>query len=78
VIVKEGYSPAAKKIAMQGMSTTLSSPTAYRIAGKAGRLVIKYMPFAVNNKLNPWYKHRDMPSAPKQSFREWYTDNRKK
>ncbi|RYY33123.1 MAG: lactate utilization protein [Sphingobacteriaceae bacterium] len=78
VLVKAGYTPKTKSIAMKVMSTTLASPTAYRLAGKAGRLVIKYAPFAVNNALNPWYKQRDMPDAPKQSFREWYSDNRKK
>jgi L-lactate dehydrogenase complex protein LldF len=78
VIVRAGHAPIAKKIAMEGMSTTLSSPTAYRIAGKVGRAILQYMPFAMNNQLNPWYKHREMPSAPKQSFREWYIDKRKK
>lgn len=78
VIVKEGYATKTKKAGMQVMSTTLSSPRAYHLAGKAGRFVIKYAPFAVNNRLNPWYKHRELPSAPEQSFGEWYKENRKK
>jgi L-lactate dehydrogenase complex protein LldF len=78
VIVKAGYAPTGKKIGMQLMSTTLSSPAAYHAAGKMGRLVIKYTPFAVNNKLNPWYKQRDMPQAPEESFGEWYKKNGKK
>jgi len=77
VIVKNGYVPAAKKASMQIMDWTLSSPTAYHTAGKAGRLVLKHAPFMVNNKLNPWYKHRDMPEPPKESFGEWYKKNRK-
>jgi len=77
VIVKNGYVPATKKASMQIMDWTLSSPTAYHTAGKAGRLVLKYAPFMVNNKLNPWYKHRDMPEPPKESFGEWYKKNRK-
>ncbi|MEN0053703.1 MAG: lactate utilization protein B, partial [Mucilaginibacter sp.] len=56
VIVKEGYSPTAKTLAMKAMAVTLSSPSLYRTAGKAGRLTFKYAPFAVNNQLNPWYK----------------------
>lgn len=76
VIVKNGYVPAAKKASMQIMTWTLSSPAAYHTAGKAGRFVLKYAPFMVNNKLNPWYKHRDMPEAPKESFGEWYKKNR--
>ena len=77
VIVKNGYTTKAKTAAMQVMSWTLASPTAYHTAGKAGRLTLKYAPFMVNNKLNPWYKHRDMPEPPKESFGEWYNKNRK-
>jgi L-lactate dehydrogenase complex protein LldF len=77
VIVQNGYAPAAKKVTMQAMSWTLSSPIAYHSAGKMGRAVLKYAPFIVNNKLNPWYKQRDMPEPPKESFGEWYNKNRK-
>ncbi|EHQ28771.1 lactate utilization protein B [Mucilaginibacter paludis] len=77
VIVKNGYAPTAKKLSMQAMATTLASPTAYHLAGKAGRWVMKVAPFAVNNKLNPWYKQRDMPKPPDESFGEWYKKNRK-
>jgi L-lactate dehydrogenase complex protein LldF len=78
VLVKKGHAPAGKKIGMKIMDITLSSPALYRIAGKAGRTVLKYAPFMVNNKLNPWYKQRDMPSPPEQSFGEWYAANRNK
>lgn len=75
-IVKNGYSPTTKTIAMKAMAFTLSSPTRYQIAGKAGRFVLKNMPFAVNNKLNPWYNEREMPAVPKESFTEWYKKNK--
>ena len=77
VIVKEGYAPAAKKIAMRGMTFTLSKPGMYALAGKAGRWVLGKAPFIVNNKFNPWYKQREMPEPPKASFGEWYKKNRK-
>jgi L-lactate dehydrogenase complex protein LldF len=76
VITAEGHSPKAKTAAMKMMAFTLSKPGIFNFAGKAARLVIKYMPFMVNNRLNPWYKQRDLPSAPKQSFTEWYKKNR--
>nr|MBB6138669.1 L-lactate dehydrogenase complex protein LldF [Mucilaginibacter sp. X5P1] len=76
VLVKNGYTPKAKKAGMQVMTWTLSSPSLYHTAGKVGRWVIKYAPFAVNNKLNPWYKQRDMPASPEWSFSEWYKQNR--
>jgi L-lactate dehydrogenase complex protein LldF len=74
-LVKEGYTPTAKTISMKLMAQTLSSPTLYNAAGKSGRFVLKNMPFLVSNKLNPWYKEREMPEAPKESFREWYKRN---
>jgi len=77
VLVKNGYTPKAKKAGMQVMTWTLSSPSLYQAAGKVGRWVIKYAPFAVNNKLNPWHKQRDMPESPEWSFNVWYKQNRK-
>jgi L-lactate dehydrogenase complex protein LldF len=77
VLVKNGYAPAAKKAGMQLMTWTLSSPALYHTAGKAGRWVMKHAPFAVNNKLNPWFKQRNMPGPPAQSFSEWYAKNKK-
>jgi L-lactate dehydrogenase complex protein LldF len=62
---------------MKAMAVTLASPTAYNMAGKTARWVLKHAPFAVNNSLNPWYKHRDMPEVPEMSFKEWYSVNRK-
>ncbi|HVS94621.1 MAG TPA: lactate utilization protein B [Mucilaginibacter sp.] len=78
VIVQKGYAPAAKKASMKGMAWVLASPGKYHVVGKMARMTMKFAPFAVNNKLNPWYKHRDMPKPPEQSFGEWYKQNRKK
>lgn len=75
VIVQEGYATSGKKMSMKIMNYTLSSPGVYKTAGKAGRWVLKYIPFAVNNHFNPWYKQREMPEVPKESFGEWYKKN---
>lgn len=72
VIVQEGHAVLAKKASMKGMSLLLSSPAAYHIAGKTGRWLLRNAPFAMNNRFNPWYKQREMPGAPEQSFGEWY------
>lgn len=76
VLTKEGHSPVAKTIAMKAMAATLSKPAVYRTAGKLGRWFMRTMPWLLNNKLNPWYKQRDMPAPPKQSFGEWHKKNR--
>ena len=78
VLVQEGYVPTTKKAGIKVMNWTLSHPSVFNIAGKAGRWAMQHIPFVVNNKLNPWYKQRDMPEAPDQSFSEWYRKNNKK
>ncbi|MBD0295003.1 MAG: lactate utilization protein, partial [Flavisolibacter sp.] len=75
VIVKEGYAAQTKALGMKAMAWTLSSPGSFTTAGKAGRWVLQNVPFVVNNKLNPWYRQRDMPEGPKESFAEWYAKN---
>ncbi|MET3115251.1 L-lactate dehydrogenase complex protein LldF [Pedobacter sp. CG_S7] len=77
VIVAEGHVSKGKKMSMLGMSFLFSHPSIYSFSGKVGRWVMKTLPFMVNNRLNPWYKQRDMPAVPKESFGEWYKKNRK-
>ncbi|UFH56863.1 lactate utilization protein B [Spirosoma sp. KNUC1025] len=72
VIVEEGYAANTKVLGIKAMAWTLSSPGSYTTIGKAGRWVLNNIPFAVNNKFNPWYKQREMPEGPKESFGEWY------
>jgi L-lactate dehydrogenase complex protein LldF len=76
VVVKEGYSATSKKMGMQMMNMVLSRPTVFKAAGGVGRWVMRHVPGVVNNGLNPWYKQRDMPEAPKQSFSDWYKKNK--
>jgi len=78
VIVKEGYVSPVKAMGMKAMVFTFAHPKFFAFAGKAGRAFMKYFPFVVSNKLNPWYKEREMPAPPKESFREWYAKNRSK
>jgi L-lactate dehydrogenase complex protein LldF len=77
VIVKEGYAANTKALSMKAMAWTLSSPGSFSKAGKAGRWVLHNIPFVVNNKLNPWYKQREMPQGEKESFSQWYEKNEK-
>jgi L-lactate dehydrogenase complex protein LldF len=76
VLVKEGYTSAGKTVGMKMMSGVLSGPRTYKAAGKMGRWVMRAFPAMVNNRLNPWYKQREMPAPPKQSFSEWYKKNK--
>jgi L-lactate dehydrogenase complex protein LldF len=77
-ITKEGLATKGKTVAMWGMSEVLAHPAIYRFAGKMGRWVVKHLPFLTNNAMNPWFKQREMPEAPKESFRDWYLNNKQK
>ena len=77
VIVAEGYADSTKTIGMKTMAYLFSKPSVYRFAGKMGRKMMKTFPALTNNKLNVWYKQREMPEPPKESFREWYLKNGK-
>ncbi len=72
VLMQEGHGPTAKSLAMKVMATVLASPRLYRLAGKVGRGSLRFSPVLAENKLNPWYTHREMPTPPTQSFRDWY------
>lgn len=76
VVVKEGYVPQAKTLSMKAMAKTFSSPGLFKTAGKVGRWLLTNASLSVNNRFNPWYKQRDMPQSPKESFGEWYAKNR--
>lgn len=78
VIVREGYVAPGKKAGFGLASFMLSHPLLYRSVGKMARWAMRICPFVFRNKLNPWFKQREMPEAPRQSFREWYLKNRKK
>ena len=76
-IVKKGYTPKLKTTVMKVTALSLGKTNIYDTGGKAFRLMLKYIPFAINNRLNPWYKHREMPGDTEPSFKEWYRKNRK-
>ena len=78
IIASEHQVSVVKRIAMNGMSFLLARPKLYRFAGMSGRWVMRLMPGLVNNKMNLWYKQREMPAPPKQSFRDWYKKNQNK
>jgi L-lactate dehydrogenase complex protein LldF len=74
-IVANGYVDNSKKAGMHGMAWVLTNPKIYRTAGRIGRWMMRTFPFLLNNQLNPWYKQREMPQAPQESFRDWFKEN---
>jgi L-lactate dehydrogenase complex protein LldF len=76
VIVKNGHVGFMKRLNMQVMAIVFSNPLIYKVSGGLGRALLKYFPFVINNRFNPWYKQREMPTVPNQSFRGWFRQNR--
>jgi L-lactate dehydrogenase complex protein LldF len=70
---------AKKKMGLRFMGRILARPGLYQNAGKFTRKALRITPrFLVNNRMNPWGRSRDLPAPPRQSFQEWYSENRKK
>ncbi len=68
-----------KKSGLRVMGRILSRPGLYHKSGKFARKALKITPrFLIYNRLNPWGRSRDLPAPPKQSFQEWYKENRNK
>jgi L-lactate dehydrogenase complex protein LldF len=69
----------AKKAALKVAGKVMSRPELYRVATTMVDDALKVLPhFAIYNDLNAWGKHRDVPAAPKQTFHQWYKENRLK
>jgi L-lactate dehydrogenase complex protein LldF len=77
VLMKEGYGGKSKELSMKALATVFSKPWLFRVGGTVGRKLLRWMPFMASNRFNPWYKQRELPEAPQQSFREWYQQKRK-
>jgi L-lactate dehydrogenase complex protein LldF len=73
--VKEGYAANTKALGMKTMAWTFSSPGKVAKVGETGRWFLQNIPFVINNKLNPWFRQRDMPEGPKESFTQWFQKN---
>lgn len=77
VLTAEGHAPIAKRVSMRGLQWVLSSQAVYRFSGKIGRWFIRTMPGLLSNHFNPWSHGRELPTAPMETFRDWYAKNRK-
>src|SRR3954447_4594554 len=77
IIAERHQLPMVKKEAMRMAGKVLSSPKLYRLAVKAAQAGLDYLPRSmIYNPLNAWGRQREVPKAPKQSFREWYLKHR--
>ena len=79
VIAENGQVGAGKSMAMRVAGKVFGRPRLYRMAGAAMRWSLRRLPRSlIYNRFNGWGRARELPPAPKQSFRDWYLENRKK
>jgi L-lactate dehydrogenase complex protein LldF len=79
VVAARGQLPMVKQEAMRAAGKILASPKLYRAATEAATTGMSRLPRALMyNPLNAWGRNRELPGAPKSTFRQWYLENRGK
>ena len=65
--------PWRKRTGMKVLSIVLRNPWFYNLAGRVIRWFLRRAPrFVIYNRMNVWGRQREMPSAPRQTFRQMY------
>lgn len=78
-IAELGLLDPSKHRLMRAAGKLLSSPRLYNIAGGLGRTALRWAPrWMVYNRFNPWGRQRELPTPPKESFREWHYRQRRR
>lgn len=72
VIVQEGNVSTGKRVVMGMMAALLSRSWLFKSMGGLGRWLMRRFPSIISNNMNPWFRQREMPTPPRQSFQAWY------
>jgi L-lactate dehydrogenase complex protein LldF len=72
-VVREVGAPAPERAAMAAMARVFSSRRAYEAAQRMAKLGRGPLAGAA---LRPWTRSRELPDVPKQTFRDWWRDER--
>ncbi|HHG86455.1 MAG TPA: lactate utilization protein [Bacteroidetes bacterium] len=76
-IGKAGYLGKVKQQTLKIAANVLANEKRYTLGGKLTRWILRHTPRQlINNPMNLWAKGREMPPAPKESFREWLKKER--
>ncbi|MGO9993794.1 MAG: lactate utilization protein B [Steroidobacteraceae bacterium] len=77
IVAEANELPFVKKEAMKVAGEVLSHPKLFRIAIQTTDAAVATLPRAVlYNPLNTWGNQRELPEAPKQTFRDWYLERK--
>ncbi|MBC8084530.1 MAG: lactate utilization protein [Hymenobacter sp.] len=79
VLAEANEIPASKKWSMKLLGRFLTSPKAFGAGGKVARQGLRLLPYGLTHAkaFNVWAVARELPTPPKQSFREWYQQQEK-
>jgi L-lactate dehydrogenase complex protein LldF len=77
-VVKEGRLPWRKWIEMRVISFVLANPRRLQLVAHIGRMVQRLPRYVIYNPLNPWGRQREVPTIAKKSFRDWYSERKKR
>jgi len=70
-IARRGLLPFSKRLGMKAASFVLQRPWLYAAVGKLARWALRQLPrFVVYSRWNVWGRERELPEAPRRSFRE--------
>jgi L-lactate dehydrogenase complex protein LldF len=77
MLAARGAIESSKRGMMRIAGALFSRPWLYRTVGRVGRFALRVTPrWLAYNRFNLWGRQRELPPAPKQSFRQWYEKNR--
>lgn len=78
VMAEKGFLPRAKRLSFAVAGHLFGNPNQYHLAQKIAGPAMAVAPdfLLYNRALNPWGRDRDLPQIAKQTFREWYLENR--
>jgi L-lactate dehydrogenase complex protein LldF len=72
-IVARGQLPWRKRLAMKLASAVLRRPWLYSLSARVARWTLRHAPrFLIYNRFNGWGRQRELPAAPRRSFRQLY------
>ncbi|MEZ6046684.1 MAG: lactate utilization protein B [Planctomycetaceae bacterium] len=73
-----GLLPFTKTFPMKVMAQVFQRPGLYAFGGKIARTTLRLLPrWMVYNPFNSWGRQRDLPTAPRESFRDLYKKRKK-
>ena len=76
-ISEEKLLSPVKSFSLSIAGRILASNGMYNFSGKAARWALRNMPrMFIYNNLNVWGKGRELPEVPKESFKEWFVNNK--